>query len=352
MAGAKRVDYSHLIADLEEHGAHYGFFQAVQLLHRLSPNAVPIGELGPPQAEPVRLRHDPALSFAASDVKSIHFKSMPGGQRQAELVATFLGLSGASSPLSVAMTEEVVRDQQDRDGTLAAFYDVFHHRLLSLFYRAWKKYRFFASFRSDGTDPLTRRSLAFVGVDFAGALPRFSLPPIVQLSLAQLLAQRSRSARTLEIALAHILSEDIRVRVENFVERIVEINDSERVRLGITRTTLGEDFTIGRRICDRSGRFRVHIGPVGYEVFHQLLPGEPLYATLREVIHQFTRGILEAELEVRISAEETPRFALGDRRGAVLGVTTRLNTHVVGGMRARIVLKEEEEHVAPEILAE
>jgi type VI secretion system protein ImpH len=351
VASAKRVDGAHLIADLEQHGNRYGFFQAVQLLHRLAPESVPIGELGPATAEPVRLKHDPALSFAASDVKAIRFIERPGAEPQAELTSTFLGLSGASSPLSVVMAEEVIRDLQDQEGSLAAFYDILHHRLLSLFYRTWKKYRFFASFRNDGSDPLTRRSLAFVGVDMAGALPRFALPPIVQLSLAQLLAQRARSARTLEVALSYLLPEHIEIAVESFVERVIDIQVDQRVKVGIANTTLAEDFTIGRRILDRSGRFRVHLGPVDYDTYQSILPGQPLYATLRDIIHQFTRGILEAEVEVRLKAEDSPRFALGDRRGAILGQTTRLNAREIAAMRARIVLKEEDEHVTPEILA-
>jgi type VI secretion system protein ImpH len=208
----------------------------------------------------------------------------------------------------------------------------------------------FASFRDDGSDALTRRNLAFVGVDLAGPLPRFALPPIVQLSLAPLLAQRARSAHTLEVALGYLLPREIEVGVESFVERVIDIQPDQRVSLGIANTTLGVDFTIGRRIFDRSGRFRVHLGPVSHETFERLLPGQPLYTTLRNIIHQFTRGVLEAEVEVRVKAEDSPRFALGNQRGAILGRTTRLNTREAVGMRARIVLGEQDEHVTPEIL--
>ena len=41
----------------------FGFFQAVQLLHRLIPDTVAVGELGPPSMEPVRFQHDPSLIF-------------------------------------------------------------------------------------------------------------------------------------------------------------------------------------------------------------------------------------------------------------------------------------------------
>lgn len=352
MAPPERKPELALIRLLNEQGSRFGFFQAVQLLHRLSPDMVPVGELGPPGDEPVRFKHDPALVFSASDVKSISVELDGGSLGQAQLMATFLGLTGAVSPLALLMCEDVVRDSADDTGALAAFYDVFHHRLLSLFYRAWRKYRFTAGYRADGSDVLMRRGLAFVGVDIAGALPRHSLPPIMQLALAPLLSQRTRSARTLQIVFEHLLPPGVEVNIQSFIERFVTIAEDQRVSLGRLNTSLDRDFTIGRRVRDRAGRFRVSMGPVSYPDFERLMPGGPLYPMIRTIIEQFSRGIAEAELEVSLKEEDSPRFALGSRRGALLGRTTQIAMPRVRPMRMRVVLKDESEHAAPQMVAD
>jgi type VI secretion system protein ImpH len=349
MATAKRDD-ARLVKLLETQGETYGFFHAVSLLHRLAPEAVPVGGLGPADKEAVRFRHDPSLVFAASDVVSIKLTDEEGKRRQAVVTSTFLGLTGAASPLATAMTDEVLRDLQDGEGNLAAFYDIFHHRLISLFYRTWKKYRFYSGFRDDGKDVFTQRALAFVGVDTHGASPRFNLPLSFQLSLAPLLSNRTRSARTLEVALRRVLPEGIDVWIESFVERVVEIPKEQRIRLGIANTTLAEDVVIGRRVHDRSGRFRIHVGPVSYERYEELLPGKNLHIALGRIVDHLSRGTLEAELEVRVKEEDTPHFMLGDPRGAILGSTTRLGGRIKRALRARILLGDEHAETPPVLL--
>ena len=61
--------------------------------------------------------------------------------------------------------------------SLKAFYDLFHHRLYSLFYRAWKKYRFAAGFRTDPWGRLQRTA------DFLAA--QIEAADIASLHLAQ-----------------------------------------------------------------------------------------------------------------------------------------------------------------------
>ncbi|MBN2194446.1 MAG: type VI secretion system baseplate subunit TssG [Polyangiaceae bacterium] len=307
------------MARLREAGHTFSFFQAVQLLHRLTPNAVPLGELGPPVKEGIRLHHDSRLIFAAGDVSAI--RELADGR--IELVATFLGLTGAASPLATAICEEIEQAEEEEAQRLRDFYDIIHHRVLSLMYRAWKKYRFAAGFRTGGADQFTRRAMAFVGTDLWGAVPSRGLPPVILLSLATTFAQRTRSARMLELVLQRMF-EGLTVRVESFIPRRVAIPGDQQVSLGVVRTTIGEDFTIGTHVQDRSGRFRVHVGPATFDECSTLMPGGQHYATLRDVVAQFTRGILEAELEVELAAESGVSFQLASRASSTLGVTTRL----------------------------
>jgi predicted component of type VI protein secretion system len=80
------------------------------------------------------------------------------------------------------------------------------------------------------------------------------------------------------------------------------------------------------------------------------MPGGRYHATLRKIIQQFTRGVLESELELRVKEDDSPRFQLGNARGCLLGATTHLTMKQRKGMRARVVLSDSIEEAKPQLL--
>ena len=136
-----------------------------------------------------------------------------------------------------------------------------------------------------------------------------------------------------------------------FALRRVTIREDERCLLGRQNNVLGETFAVGRTVPDRSGRFRVTVGPVPYATFEALMPGGALHARVRDVVTQFSPSHLEAELEVLLDPEHTPRFQLGTERGGRLGVTTHLPLQRRTSMRARVVLSENVAEATPRLLS-
>lgn len=318
MAGAQRKPDLALIQEILSSGSRYDFFSAVQLIHRLKPEAVALGGLGPVREEPVRFRHSTELVFHPSDVESI--EQTEGG---IVLTSTFLGLTGAASPMAIQFSEDVIAAEQADEPSLRAFYDLFHHRLLSLFFASWRKYRLASGFRLNGDDVGTKRLLCFVGVDGHGARAESGLSRLEVLELAPLLSMRSRPPRVLVLALERVFP-GVAARVEQFVLRRAKIDISDRMQLGKSCNQLGNTYTLGTHVQDRSARFRVVLGPVAYSECETLLPGGAKYPVLRRVVEQFTRGTLECEVDVLIEREQNLGYCLGSRRGGTLGVNTRL----------------------------
>ena len=97
--------------------------------------------------------------FPPSDIKGI--KENRG---VFELTLTFMGLVGVSSPLPLYFSEYIAR-YEDNSQPLVDFLNIFNHRCYSLFYRAWKKYRFLTSFSLREQGPLSRRIALLAGLD-------------------------------------------------------------------------------------------------------------------------------------------------------------------------------------------
>jgi type VI secretion system protein ImpH len=299
-----------------------GFYRAIEILERATPHAVRVGEEGPVGREAIRFRHDPSLSFSTSDVANIVLKKRhaadvvegASSDQYFEVTTTFLGLTGTVSPLPAYFVEEVLNEDPDHPAQ-REFLDLFHHRILSFFYRAHTKYSFVTDYTSDSRDPWSRRSLCLAGFDgFAERLAITSLPIPQLLRLAPLLARRARTADGLVAVVADVMAKILDgapVSVEQFVGRWMTIEERQLLRLGRANCTLGEDATVGRKVFDRGGKFRLTLGPMRRKSFEELQPGKPGLELLREVVTLYVRDPLEFDVELILAPGEAPSMRLG-----------------------------------------
>jgi type VI secretion system protein ImpH len=330
-AGEDRLDEARALVERLAPAARQGFVALVALLERLRPDAARVGGAGPPASEPLRFRHDPALTFHPGDISRLRVAPPPLDPFEAaarpallELTTTFLGLTGTVSPMPTHLAEEVAAEDPDRP-VQGAFLDLFHHRLLSLLYRLLVKYDQAREFLAGGTDEWSTRVLALAGVDVAMGAPE--LPRWRLLRLAPVLATRVRNADTLRLVVEDVLGEHLgaaRVDIEEFVGAWVTIEPGERCRLGQANASLGRDLLLGQRVFDRAGKFRLSIGPLSNATFDRLRPEGDLHATLKKVVALASPDPLAYELELVLALEETPPFVLGARATTRLGQNTWL----------------------------
>jgi type VI secretion system protein ImpH len=298
------------------HGCAFSFFQAVRLLERGHPGAAPVGHQGPPEEECIRFRAHLSLAFPCSDIAEI--RSLPrgdGNQPAFEITATFLGLYGAASPLPSFYTEDLFDDSDE--SLVPEFLDLFHHRILSLLYRGWEKYRHPIQFVREGSDRLTLKLLALIGLDRAYIDRKHAIPPVRLLAYAGLLLQRPRSASALRGILADYFNE-VPVTVETSTGESFEIPLHDRNVLGARNSTLGVDLSLGERVRDPGGAFSVRLGPMGRDDFISFLPPGSNAAAFRQLIETFDQDGLDCRLEVVFRHEEVPRLELSGRT-ALLG---------------------------------
>lgn len=249
------------------------FFALVAFLERLTGAGVRVGGDGPAHAEPIRFRHDASLAFSTADVSDIQLGQEVDGRRPLEVTTTFLGLTGAATPSTADFAAELASDAGD-DAVSEDLLAVLHHRVLSLFYRSVSRYHYPRELTSDLEDPWSKRILALAGVDtFDGSneprLPRWRL-----LRLAALLVRPDSSAWALETALEDVLEEKLAgtgagVTIEQFVGDWVPIPAVQQTRLGVDNSSLGLDAVIGQRAFDRTGKFRILIGPLTHDNYRR-----------------------------------------------------------------------------------
>ncbi len=296
-----------------------GFYPLMLLLERLQRDRARVGTGAAPVEEGIRFRHDPALGFSASDISGMERRTLPGNPEDAlspsqetyEITTTFLGLTGPVSPLPAYFSEELVQEEPDSTRT-RDFLDIFHHRLVSLVYRAQARFDLPNDRLSDGSDPWSRRSLALLGFD-EGGLGRSALPSWRLLRLAGLLGDGEVTAATLEVALADVLGPDLGeggVSLEQFVGSWVQVEPAHVTRLGENASRLGHDLLLGRRVFDRAGKFRIVIGPLSRDGYGRFAEGSEALRRIAELVATLLEGALEFEVVLWLSKEAAPSLQL------------------------------------------
>ena len=331
-------------------GWEFDFFQAAWLLERHCSDRLSIGGRGPVGQEAIRLRPHVSLGFPSTDVRRITKCDEPAGLPFYRLDVTFLGLYGVSTPLPLHYAIEVLRavDRQQSPSTtesqpIAAdreqvpdsesessptrdFLDILHHRLLSLFYRSWTKYRYDVSFGLPERDSITGYLLNLIGCPPTPDESVLGVPPIRLIRYAGNLTQHPTSAVALEGVLSDYW-EGIEIHVQQFVGRWVPLSPDDMNRTGLARSSLGSDLIVGEQVYDLNGAFNVTLGPVDWETYLRFLPDGECFVQTRSLVRISCSDPLAFTLEVKLQAGEVPEMQLwSDDRAARLGYTSWVRT--------------------------
>ena len=168
MGTENRTTDTPVVVEQVERVRRYSFFQLVHLIEQALDPEARIGKKGPADKEVIRFRPEASLGFASSDVAEIEEESFrEGSPRRFQVTTTFMGLYGTTSPLPIFYTEEILWKERDED-PLRKFFDIFHHRLISLFYSSWLKYRYYIQFKKEGKDDFSSRMLGLIGMATRG----------------------------------------------------------------------------------------------------------------------------------------------------------------------------------------
>lgn len=307
-----------LIARLLEEPKGFSFYGAVHLLEASEEGAVPVGYLGPPAKECVRLRPSVSMAFPEADLEGAELVDRDG-KGFTRLTTTFLGLCGVTSPVPLFYPEEILQDVLDApegvEPATRAFLDIVHHRLLSLLYRCWKKYRYLYQRDPQGRDPVTGHLFCLVGLDPAAGKEGADTGRYLRLlPLAGLITQQPKSAAGLEAFLRGLLP-TIPLSVDQCTPCWMEIPGEQRSRLGTCMARLGVETVAGKRVLGAETHFTLRLGPLEQEEFQDLLPGGRGFRTVVELGRFFVGPSLEFSLELVLKKERARPLALG-RPGA------------------------------------
>ena len=265
--------------------------------------------MGPYKNEGIRLKPSTSLAFSASDVSRVETPDEEARKREEQwayrLVVTFMGLYGVTAPTPTYLSE------------------LFNHRILSLYYRSWVKYRYPYRYEPGGMDQLSGYLLSFIGLGDRQARELVGLPAQRLLSYIGLLAIRTRPPIALKLLVENYFG-DVSAEVKELVFRWVPIPLERQNRLGRANVQLGVDCTLGSRIPDRAGKVRIALGPMSFARYSSFLPEADSFADLCSLANLWVFKRFEYDTEMIVKREEVPPLRLDPAGPPRLGWTSWL----------------------------
>ena len=297
-----RLKNSPLGDQLAENACSFEFFQAVTLLQRLT-DLRPVGGFSNPAEEAVHFRVNPRLGFPASQIQTLEFPD----DAPPEMTVNFMGLTGPSGVLPYAYSELILERIRAKDHSVSAFFDIFNHRAISLFYRAWQKSRFPVTYSAGPRDLFTRYLLDLIGLGTDGLRGRQEVEDEALLHYVSLLGMQARSAGALEQIIEDYF--EVPVEIQQFTGAWYGLDEPTQCAMSDMDTPscqLGAGAVVGDAVWDRQARVRIRLGPLGMERYCDFLPEASAYKALRAITRFFSNQCLEFELQLVLERAQTP----------------------------------------------
>ncbi len=304
----------------------FEFFQAVRVLEKVRREKKAVGGTALPDQEVVRFRSRIGFDFPSSEIHEINEVADENSDKtRLEMMVNFMGMVGVSGVLPAHYTELVLDRIRHRDTTLWAFLDIFTHRSVSLFYRAWAKYRFPVAYER-GEEDFTGYLFDIIGLGTKGIRGRMDLDDESLLPYGGLIAQKPHSQNAIE----NIISDHFQItaKIEQFFGQWLQLGSEDVTRLGSENSNLGESAIIGTHVWDQQSKFRVRLGPMNFDRFQAFLPNGTANKTLRSIVKFMIGFEMDLDVQLLLQAGQVPSTILTTRakRRPMLGWTSWLKS--------------------------
>ncbi|MDV3504778.1 type VI secretion system baseplate subunit TssG [Marinobacter sp. M-5] len=286
----------------------YSFFQLVDLIHRHHGDDLERAQDDQPRRERIRFSASAGLGFPGSDVVSAFSPEHEHAPYQMEV--SFLGLHGSQSPLPGYYLEDLAWEAGQDLGIRRHFLDFFNHRLVTLFHRSWRKYRYYVRFRPGASDGFSEHIFALAGLGDRRLRDATPVNWSKMLAYAGLMAGRSRSPDVVSGIVGHCFDLDD-VSIEQWVLRRVTIPQDQQTRLGRSNAALGQDTLIGAGVRDRSGKFILRLRNLDRQRFADFLPNGKDHQRLVKLVEFTTREQLAYDLELQMRPKDVKPMQMG-----------------------------------------
>ncbi len=297
-----------MLKEFQQESYRYDFYQFIRLIECLYPDKQRIGYSMKPSDDAIRMGQLPTMQFAPGALAKFEISA----DYPASLKVFFFGLFGPNGPLPIHLTE-FARNRMyvANDPTFAEFVDLFHHRLLSLFYRAWADKEPTVQLDRPNNDHFSFYIGSLLGIAERSQQQRDNISDHTKLHFAAHLGCQTRHPDGLRAILNAYFQ--VPITIEEFVGEWLAIPENNLCYLNTDQQTgqLGLSATIGLRTWQCLHKFRIVAGPLNVQQFESLLPNGKKITAFSDLVKNYIGFDLKWDLKLILKKNEIPTVQLG-----------------------------------------
>ncbi|MFN0132033.1 MAG: type VI secretion system baseplate subunit TssG [Phycisphaerales bacterium] len=286
----------------------FDFFEAMRRLECAFADRPRIGRGLKASDSPIRYGQVASLAFAPTTLAGT--TATPDAHLR--VLVYFLGLLGPNGPMPLHVTE-YTRDRELNSGDRAParFFDIFHHRAIELFYRAWASAQPVANHQRPDDDRFTAYVASLMGLGLPALSDRASVPDRAKLYFSGRLAAQTRNAEGLVAIVTEYF--DVPASLDDCVGQWLDLDEPRCLRLGESPATgaLGRTAIVGARVWDRQQRFRITLGPLDFAAYERFLPGGSSLRRLVDWVRLYIGDELSWDVRLVLKRDSVPAVQLG-----------------------------------------
>ncbi len=308
MGRETQPSHSRLSPRLEKELNRINFYRFCQLLEKKRPGSPPLGSTNHPVDDPVRFCPHPGMGFPVSELKRVEYDEEVSANPPV-IRTTFMGLYGVDSPLPTAYLDDITQKREGHEA-LQGFLDIFNHRILTQFYRIWRKYSYPASFEPGGTDNISQSLLGLVGLGIPGMAKHIGTPVSRFLALLGMLRQPGKTQEGIR-ALVALLAPETRAKVSPYCLRPVEISHP----LGFCNgddILLDGNMPLGDEVMDASSQLLITLNTENPQEAQSWRPDGQLYQDFLVMLRVYLGWRFKAKIQLTVCTEALGMPPLGD----------------------------------------
>lgn len=308
MARKAQPPNSRLSPRMEADLTRMNFYRFCQLLEKQHPDRPPLGSSSHPQDDAVRFSPWPGMGFPASELKSVEY-SQDDATAAPKVRTTFMGVYGVDSPLPTAYLDDISQQRVGHEA-LQDFLDIFSHRILTQFYRIWRKYSYPASFEIGGTDSISQSLLGLVGLGIPGTASHIATPVSRFLALLGVLRQPAKTQEGVQ-ALVRLLAPETRAKVSPYCLRPIEISHPLGF-YGEQDFLLDGNTPLGDEVMDPSSQLLIELMTDNEREAQGWKPDGQLYQDFLVMLRVYLGWRFNANIRLTVSTRLLPMTPLGE----------------------------------------
>ena len=309
--------HSGLTEQLRDHIWRVNFYRFCQLLEQEYPLAPPLGSTDKLSNDPVRFRPWPGMGFPASELKVVETdEDYP--DLAPTVRTTFLGMYGVDSPLPTALLDDIAQRREGYEAT-SAFLDIFSHRILTQYYRIWRKYAYPVTFEAGGADDISRCLLGLVGLGIPGTAEQVATPSSRFLALLGTMRMPSRNAEGIR-QLISLLAPETKAFIISPDPAIVPVTHRSGLGKG-NRVSLSQRATLGKNGKEACSRNLLMLATDNPDEAEGWLPGGQIHTDLMVLLRVYMGYRSDVRVRLTVPVTSLPEPRLGKTRRVQLGRT-------------------------------